>query len=531
MKKVYLIIFLLFLQVSFSYSQQTDSKSNEPLEDRKENVKRFTILHWNDLHARNMPYKVTKKNPDTSYFVGGISNVLGHINYFRNNPGFEGLVLNGGDDYQGSPISTITRGFSQIELLNLFPLDAFVLGNHEFDYGQFALDSALMRANFDHLSANVFFKPKNSTFGKPYIIKESNGIKAGIIGLTAPDLETLVLPQNISEIQMLNTDSVIIAGIGQLKKENCNLIILLTHIGTDNDKKLAEKFYKDVDVIVGGHSHSPLFEPVIQNGVIIVQAGSYARWIGKLELELDVSKDTVISFHGRLVETKMDSSIYDKAAQEIVEKMIEEIRPQLERVIGFLESDWKRSYTNESNVGQWQADAIRRKTGTDIAFMNAGGIRKDVPQGNVTVGDIWEINPFGNTIVTFNVSGKVLKQMIKNNLLNRVNEIKETGSSDMIVVSGLSIVYDSHKAFDGKEDFLSEIKVNGTGIDENRMYSISTNNYVGAQFVKYFGDVSEKITITDTNIIDRDLIIEAIEEAKNINAILETRVKDISNTY
>jgi 5'-nucleotidase / UDP-sugar diphosphatase len=524
MKKIFIAAILNLVLISISYSQVTDSKSSD-LQSKNENIKKISILHWNDLHARNMPYTVSRKNPDTTYFVGGISNVLGYINFLRDD---NTIVLNGGDDYQGSPISSITRGFSQIELLNLFPLDAFVIGNHEFDYGQFALDSALMMANFDYLSANVFFNPKNSTFGKPFIIREVNGIKTGIIGLTALDLETLVLPQNISEIRMLNTDSVVAAGIDFLKKENCNLIILLTHIGVDNDKKLAEKFYKDVDVIVGGHTHSPLFEPVIQNGVIIVQAGSYARWVGKLDLEVDVSKDTVVFYSSRLIETKMDSAIYDRAAQLKVEQMIEEIRPKLERVIGVLESDWTRSYTNESNVGQWQADAIRRKAGTDIALMNAGGIRKNVSTGNITVGDVWEINPFGNTIVIFNVKGKTLKEMVRNNLMNRVNEIKEKGSSDMIVVSGLNIVYDSQKALSGDENFLIEIRVNGDILDEDQSYSISTNNYVGAQFIKYFGDVSEEIKLNDTSIIDRDLIIEAIENAKTIDAKLETRVKDVS---
>lgn len=495
----------------------------------QDNVKEVTILHYNDLHARNLPYKITKKDSvkgEHQVYVGGISNILGYINKNRDS---KTLLLNGGDDYQGSPISTITRGFSQVELMNLFNLDAFVVGNHEFDYGQYTLDSALQGANFNYLSANVYLKSVGRNIGKPYIIKDVNGVKTGIIGLTAIDLMTLVVPKNISDVQVLNTDSVVALNIAELKRQNCDLIVLLTHIGVENDKKLAEKFAGDVDVIIGGHSHTPLFKPVRQNGVVITQAGSYSRWLGKLDLKVDVDKDTVVYSWGNLIETIMDSSIYDRAAQEKVESMTAAIQPELDRVIGQLKTDWKRSYTDESNLGQWEADAVRHALETDIAFLNSGGIRKDLSKGNITVGDIWEINPFGNTIVTFNVSGKMLKDMIKNNAKIRYNEIKEQGSADMIVVSGVNVTYDSKKIAEGSEDFITEIMVNGQPLDESKTYTIATNNYVGAQFKKYFGEPLEALNISDSNIIDRDLFIEAVQEQKVIDSQLETRIKDISN--
>jgi len=291
----------------------------------------------------------------TEYIYGGTSNMLGYINKYRDN---KSLVLNGGDDYQGTPISTLTRGNSQVELLNLYNLDAFVLGNHEFDYGQFTLDSGLANAKFDFLSANVFLKAMNKTMGKPFTIKEINGVKCGIIGITAPDLLTLTLPNNMTEIRMLDVDSVVSAAIVSLKMERCDMIILLTHIGVDNDKVLAQKFHGDVDVIIGGHSHTPLFKPVIENGVVIAQAGSYSRWLGKLDLVVDTENDTVISHNGVLIETVLDSALYDRAAQAKVDEMLSTISAELQKVIGKLEVDWVRSYSEESNLGQWEENSI-----------------------------------------------------------------------------------------------------------------------------------------------------------------------------
>lgn len=512
MKKIFVFLFSAVL-ISGLYSQ--------------DNVRDITILHWNDFHAHNQPEKRQKKDSTGKqyfYRYGGTADMLGYVNKFRNS---NTLVLNAGDDFQGTPISTITRGKSQIELLNLYNLDAFVLGNHEFDYGQFALDSALQLAEFDYLSANVFFKPEDRTFGKSYEIRDVDGIKTGIIGITVPELLDATLPKNVSEIYMLNTDSVIQANIDVLKGDNCDLIVMLTHAGVHNDSIFASKFYKDVDVIVGGHSHTPLFKPLIVNGVVIVQAGSYGRWLGKLDLQVDTDKDTVVSHYGKLVETVLDSSIYDMAAAEKVDKMEDAVSGELKKVIGTIETDWKASYNEETNLGQFEADAFRDAAGTDIAFMNGGGLRKSLYKGGVTVGDIWEINPFGNTIVTFSVSGKTLKEMLVNNVKMGYEKKKSGDSPEILDVSGLTYSYDPRKLESG-EDVLADVKVNGYEAEDDKTYSIATNNFVAEQFLKFFGEVSENISFKDTGMIDRDAIIDAVEKQKVINSVLENRIVDLS---
>ncbi len=523
MKKFFLSLLIIFTFSGITVSQNSDSKSGKD----KKRYKDVTILHWNDFHARNQPYKITKKDTaagtDNSYMVGGTSGMLGYIKKNRNN---RTLLLNGGDDFQGSPISTITRGKSQIELLNLYDLDAFVLGNHEFDYGQYALDSVMMLADFDYLCANAFLTTKNKTIGDRYTIKKVNGVKIGIIGLTALDLMTLTLPANVSDIKMLDADSVINEGIKYMKKNKCDLIILLTHVGVDNDKMLAEKFYKDVDIIVGGHSHTPLFKPVIQNGVVIVQAGAHGRYLGQLDITVDRKMDTLAEYKAWLTETVMDTAINDKAAGEKVDKMLEEIEGYLSTVIGTLDTDWKRGNTNESNLGQWEADAVRKATGTDIAFLNSGGIRKDLSKGNITIGDVWEINPFGNTIVKINITGKTLKEMFENLIFQSLDKSTERSSGDRVIISGLMIEYDLENG--SKGNYIKSIKVNGEEADDEKIYSISTNNYVGAQFAKYFGDISEEIKPVDTGIVDRDLFIEEIKNQGVINNTADIRMRDIS---
>lgn len=515
MKKISILIIASLLSIRV-YSQ--------------DNIKDVIVFHWNDFHARDLPFKISKKDSASGktnyYYVGGTSNMLGYLNKYRTK---NSLVLNAGDDFQGTPISTVTRGRSQIELLNLYHIDAFVFGNHEFDYGQYTLDSAMQLVNFDYLSSNVYFNPKHSTFGKPFLVKNIGGVKFGIIGITLPNLIEATIPSNICEITLLNLDSVLQSDISQLKKEKCNVIVLLTHEGVDADKLLAEKYYKDVDVIVGGHSHTPLFKPVLDNGVIIVQAGAFSRWLGELDLKVDVSKDTVIGYSGRLIETVMDSSIYDKAAEQKVEEMVASIGGDLMRVIGKLETDWRASYMQESNLGQFEADAFKEKTGVDIAFINGGGLRKNLMQGDIKVTDIWEINPFGNELNVFTVSGKVLRQMLINNTRIRFLERKGGNDLEILNVSGITYSYDSKQIEEDSNNVNINITINGIPLDESKDYSIATNNFVTSQFKMFFGGLPGQIEFKGTGLIDRDVIIEIVEKQKVIISTLEKRIIDISN--
>jgi len=495
----------------------------------QENIKEASIFHWNDLHAHNQPFKISGKDSATgkeiSYYVGGVSNMLGYLHKYRTK---SSLLLNAGDDFQGTPISNFTRGRSQIELLNLYNIDAFVLGNHEFDYGRNSLDSVLQIANFDVLSANILDSAKNTLIAKPYVIKETPGVKFGIIGITLPELFSSSLPGNISGLQMLNTDSVITASIYDLKQSGCDVIILLTHAGVENDKQLAGKFYNDVDIIVGGHSHIPLFRPLSVNGVVIVQAGANGRWLGKLDIKVDTDKDTVMDAYENLIETVMDSSLYDRSAAEKINRMMQEYQPMLKEVIGRLQSKWKASYSNESNLAQFEADAFRIKTGADIAIINGGGLRKSLPKGDITINDIWEINPFGNEIQTFTISGKTLRQMIKNNIKIRISKQDSGEGAEILETSGLNYSYDSKVARSGDEDFLLSFNLGRAEINDDDNYIIATNNFVTSQFKKFFGDLRENIEFTSTGLIDRDLIIETVKEMGVINTVLEKRIVDVA---
>ncbi|CUS83503.1 5'-nucleotidase, C-terminal domain [Candidatus Kryptonium thompsonii] len=198
---------------------------------------------------------------------------------------------------------------------------------------------------------------------------------------------------------------------------------------------------------------------------------------------------------------------------EELEKMVDK---EFGQVIGKLEVDWKRNFYGESNLGNWEADVMREFAKTDIAFQNSGGLRKDLPKGDIKVRDIWEINPFGNTFVVFEVDGKTLRKMM---------EWQASGKAELMQVSGIKVVFDSRKKIGER---IISIEVGGKPLDENRIYSIVTNNWVADHLYDLFGIPQNSVKIKNLGVVDRDIFIEAVKKQKVIKSEVEGRIIDLA---
>jgi 5'-nucleotidase/UDP-sugar diphosphatase len=159
---------------------------------------------------------------------------------------------------------------------------------------------------------------------------------------------------------------------------------------------------------------------------------------------------------------------------------------------------------------------MREFAKTDIAFQNSGGLRKDLPKGEIKVRDMWEINPFGNTFVVFEVDGKTLKNMI---------EWQASGKAELMQVSGIRYVFDSRKKVG--ERVLS-IEVGGKPLDESKRYSIVTNNWVADHLYELFGIPQNSVKVENLGVVDRDVFIEAVKRQRIINSKVEGRIIDIA---
>jgi len=474
-----------------------------------------TILHWNDFHGQNLPFQVKTKNrvtnTDTILTVGGSATLSSYIKKYKSaSPNV--LLLNAGDDFQGSPISGITKGSSQIELMNILMPDAMELGNHEFDYGRENVTEKMKSSKFTVLAANLIDGKSKDNFATPYTIKTISNVTIGIIGLMTEELHSLSLPDNVKNLDVKKLTETVNAIVPELKKQHVDLIIALTHVGVEGDSMLALAC-PDIDIIVGGHTHTPLFKPKRVNGILITQAGSRGRWLGKIDLTVDMQKDTVIKSYAELIECRTADIAPDSIIAAKVDSLEHLAAKELDEQIGELKSDWLRNSKGESNLGNWICDAMREYAKTDIAIQNSGGVRKELFAGAIKIRDLWEISPFGNMLVTFTVDGATLRSMMQYQLMI---------GDDFCQVSGMKVVYRNNNG----ERLLHNLKVNNALVVDSKKYSIVTNNYVAAQSKKYFNIVIPSTEIKQLNINDRDLLIEAVKKQKIINSVIEGRIKE-----
>lgn len=469
---------------------------------------KLTILHWNDFHAFNKPNQARLENGEKAV-VGGAAVLKGYINKFRAEEKNVALV-HAGDDFQGTPISNITEGMSQIKLLNLIHPDVFTIGNHEFDYGLPALRTAISQATFDIVSANIFDEEKNETFVKPYIIKKFGKIRVGFIGVIIPDLPSLTLPESIAGLKMLDP-KVEVEKYVKIIQDSVDLVVVVSHMGLEYDEQLARDV-DGIDIIIGGHLHRALFEPVIVNNVIICQAGSHGKYLGKLDIEFDLSKKKIVDYKSELVTTYAEKIQPDPAVQALVDSLEQIVDKELNAVIGELKTDWIRSRSGESNVGNWETDVMREYTGTDIAFQNSGGIRKDVFKGKITLRDMWELNPFANYFVVFEMTGRELRQTLERN---------SSGEGEFLQVSGVRYRFNEKDPVGNR---VEKMWVKGKPVEDTKIYSVCTNNFLVGIFEEAFGFPADDRKMKSLNEIDRDIFIKAVKQQKEISSKIEGRI-------
>ncbi len=376
---------------------------------------KLTILYINDPHAHYLPYQET----GISGLTGGFAKVATVIEQERTRARSEGrftLTLMGGDLLLGTPFSTTFKGELGAILMNHLKFTAMVVGNHEFEYGLNNLLSNLRaRLDFPLLSANVQTKRGDYIFDRTLQGKIPN-YKTGftIIGLTTQQTAKITLPENVQGLVFkdpINTAKECIQGV-----PSNDLVIALTHLGVDEDRKLAEACPR-IGVIIGGHSHTALFKPLKVHNTIICQAGCYSRYVG--ELNVDVERGKVVNYDGKLVSLEPDVK-EDPGVSATICKFKERLDPRLNAVIGRTEVALGSSHRSRSGqataLGPLIAYAMATNQEAQVGLVNAGTIRDSLPTGDVTLADLYTALPFTDTVVRMDLTGKDIRNALQRSL-------------------------------------------------------------------------------------------------------------------
>ncbi len=428
----------------------------------------ITILHMNDLHGHVLPYLDKTIREDKQ--VSGAAYFAAVIQQERSKNAGGTLLLSAGDMFQGTPISNVFKGEPVMEVMNALQFDAMALGNHEFDWGRDALQHLRSAAKFPFLAANIATGSGGGVLEgtKPYILVNRQGIRVAVIGLTTTETAYSTKPAHVADLTFLEPATVLPDLIKKIRGEGAGLVIVLSHLGLDADEELARKV-SGIDIIVGGHSHTAVADPVRINGAIIVQAGYYGIYVGALGLEVDPETFRIVRYTTKDVLRPVvadEQAPADSTIAALVNRYDNEIRAEFAKVVGSTEVDLLRQPMAESNVGNLIADAIREAGGADIAFQNGGGIRADLPAGDITLEELYTLLPFDNVVVTMTLRGEQVLQLL---------EASGDQHTKILQMSGLSVVYDMSRPAGLR---VLEANVRGERLKREAQYRVATNDFL-----------------------------------------------------
>jgi 5'-nucleotidase/UDP-sugar diphosphatase len=358
-------------------------------------VRSLTILHTNDLHARLTPLENGR---------GGFAALAAVIRQEREHC-TDCLLLNAGDLAQGSPVSTIFQGQPVFDIANLFGFDASTLGNHDFDYGWMQARRFLQTATYPIVSANMVDHDGRLFTQKPYVILHVNGLRVAVIGAMTEELRTLSTPKLLQQwhaapvIEALHKYALEV-------RDQSDLVVLLGHINGEEENQFLS-LAPEIPVLVTGHIHTGLKQPMVRDGRILVRVKSYGEELGRLDLKVDTEKKAPVSWSwkripvdGRKVEPAADVAV-------LVKRWEDEVTQRVDKPLAVSKRDF-----DKPEVKRLIEQAMRDETGADFAYINLGGVRDIVPKGQLLVRNIWNIMPFDNRVVFGKFKGSELPPVV-----------------------------------------------------------------------------------------------------------------------
>ena len=509
----------------------------------------LTILHFNDWHSRIEPINkfdatCTTDDERKNACIGGAARLKAAIDQERQKfAGKNVILLDAGDNFQGSLFYTTYKGAVEAEFTNLFKVDAMTVGNHEFDDGEEGLAAFLDKVHFPVLGANVLpdIHARIGNRVKPYVVLTVGGQKIGIVGAVVNDTDVISSPG--PHVLIGNDVQAIAKAVSDLRNQGVDKIIALTHVGYHRDMTAIAKI-PGVDVVVGGHSHTLLsntdpkaagpYPTFVQNPegyeVPIVTAASYSKYLGEVTVTFD-DKGVVKEASGDPI--PLDAGI--KPDQGVLARVRELAGPiaavkskPVAETTAPIDGNRETCRKRECTMGDLVADAMLervRKQGVTIAIINGGGLRASIGDGQVTMGDVLDVLPFQNTLATFQLSGKDIVSALENG----VSQI-EDNAGRFPQVAGLRYTFDRSMPPNGGRIKSVEI-LDGAGwkpIDPAKTYLVVSNNYMraGGDGYAVFRDKAKDAYDFGPNLAD--VLVDYLQKHQPYTPRLDGRIRNVT---
>ena len=505
----------------------------------------FTILHTNDTHDHLEPTTISCKDAAGKDFTaqyGGVARIKTAIDTLKQgaiNP----VVLDAGDVFTGTIYGMIYKGLADLAYMEAFGVQAQTIGNHEFDNGPKQLAEYVKNATFPVVSANIDAsnEPLLKDLIKKSVVLEIGGQKVGIVGVTTP--ETPITSSPGDTVKFLDPLTTVQAEVDKLRSGGTTKIILLSHLGYSVDLELAKKL-KGVGVIVGGHSHTPLgkyegnglpkpegeYPTVVKDAsgksVLVLQSWEWGKLYGRMRITLS-GEGVPVFWKGENTpvtasfkpDTRLAATL--RAFTIPVDGFRKNIVGEAKVRLNGDRADVRKRETNLSNL---IADANLWKTqkfGTTISLQNGGGVRASIEAGQVTQGQLIDVQPFGNTLFVMDLTGAEIKTALENGVSQW-----ETGAGRFMHVSGLKYTFDlSQKPGSRVTNVqVGTVKDGFKPLDAAATYKVVTNNFVAGGGDGFDVFKNAKGAKLDTYLPDYSVMTEYFQFLKSAEPKVEGRI-------
>ncbi len=494
---------------------------------QRDKTYRITILHTNDHHGRFW------QNSDGEYGMAARKTVIDTLRADVAAGGGHSLLLDGGDVNTGVPESDLQDAVPDFKGMNLLGYDAMAVGNHEFDKPPSVLKMQRELAQFPMLAANIY--SGGERMFAPYKIFHVGGVRVAVMGLTTEDTQKMAHPDNMKNIEFRNAIAEAAKLVPELRQQ-ADVVIAATHMGhyqngehgsqAPGDVEMARSV-RGLDLVVGGHTQNPACmtaenvvdrayvpgtdcKPERQNGAWIVQAHEWGKYVGRADFEFRNGEFKLVKYALIPVNLKKTVRAADgKTSRQVYTSEISEDKDMLALLSPYQEFGQQRLLVKVGSIDaalSGERDTVRRqpaalavligqamvdKTRANFAVLNAGGVRDSLPGGELTYKDVLKVQPFGNTIVTVDLTGQELLAY-----LGAVAKMT-AGSGAFPQFAGISLVIDAGA--------VSNVAIQDVPLDLNKAYKMAINNFVAAGGDGYPKMTSHK-SFVDTGFVDADAL-------------------------
>lgn len=424
------------------------------------------ILHTNDSHGRIVGSEQSV----------GISAIKALKDRYKAQ-GINVVLLDAGDTFHGTAFATLDKGESVLNLMTMAGYDAMTPGNHDFNYGSDHLVELSYHTPIPMLSANIIKKGTDKKLLDGYAVIQREDIKIGVFGLSTPETAYKTNPTNVETIEFYDPYTAAAEAVSVLKAAEVDYIVALCHLGLNSSSTYTSeglaKAVAGIDLIVDGHSHTLLENGKKVGNTLIASAGEYMNAVGVVTLDHATRSATaeVIEIGDSRLQGLSDPAI-DAKIQEInanQQQILSEVLGNTPVDLNGVRADVR---TSETNLGDLIADAMRVESGAQIALINGGSIRDSIPAGDVTKGNIINVLPFGNYIVTKKINGSNLRAALE----SAAKALPEENGG-FLQVSGLSFTIDAAAPSGGR---IKDVMIDGKPLDIAAEYVVATNDFLAA---------------------------------------------------